>query len=141
MDRRTSLPLLAASSLLGVISSAAVVAAAFALFGAWVAADGSPIANDVGSAGAAVVGVLLLAFGVVAALAAHDTFVGRARGHVLGFVTSIVAILAAVAALLEGSSVRSDPLLYLAIGLGAITLVAVTVNVMDRSEPIVAARG
>jgi hypothetical protein len=139
MDRRIPFPRLVASSLLGVIAFAAFVAAAFVLFGSWVAADGSPIVEDVGSAGAALVGLLLVAFGIVATLAARDTFTGSARGHVLGFVTSIVAVLAAVAALIEGGTLESALLLYIAVGLGVAAFVAVTANALTHPEPASAA--
>jgi hypothetical protein len=135
MEHDRGLSTVVASSLLGVISMAAVVSAAFVLFGAWVAGRGDTgLAIGVGVAGAALVGVLLLGFGILAGLAARDTFRNRARGAVLGLVTSITAILAATAALLEGSTTTAEVLLYIAIGLGVAALAAVIVNAITHRE-------
>ena len=134
MNRRVSLPALIASSLLGVVAVATLVAAAFVLFGAWAIGSGAAegFVDEIGTAGAALVGALLVGFAILAGIAARETFLDRPQGIVLGLITAIATVLAASAALLEASSVQSDLLLYLAIALGAATLVAVSVDAIHQ---------
>jgi hypothetical protein len=129
MDRYRSLATLVATSLLGVVAMSAFVAGVFILFGAWVVARGAVggAPGDVGAVGAGIVAILAIAFGVVATAAAHEAWLGRPRGRMLGLVVSVVALLAAVVPLLVARVNGNEPLFYLLGGLAVVTAVSLLV--------------
>lgn len=133
MDSQRPFATLVASALLGVLAVAGVVAGAFMLFGAWVLRiEGPHHMLEIGIGAAVLVGILLIAFAVLAAVAARDEFRGRPHGRVLGLVVGIVAALAAGTALLVGEAGESTPLLYIAIGVGVITVIALLFEPQPR---------
>jgi hypothetical protein len=129
MDGYRSQATLVATSLLGVVAMSAFVAGVFIVFGAWVVArgGGGGALDDVGAVGAGLIGVLTIAFGVVATAAAHEAWLGRPRGRMLGLVVAIVALLAAVVPLLVGRLDGTQPLFYLLGGLAVVTAVLLIV--------------
>lgn len=122
---------LVASSLLGVIALASLVTGALILFGAWATQVElvGPV-SDIGTAGAALIGTLALAFGVFAALAARDVWTARPRGRVLGLVTGLATVLAAASTLIVGSVDDVEPLLFSAVALGIASVVSVLVDAL-----------
>jgi hypothetical protein len=123
MERiRSQVPFLA-TALLGVIAVSAFVAGVFILFGAWVTQHdaGGGLFDEVGTVGATLVGVLTIVFALLAALAAHEEWLGRPRGRMLGLVVAIVAVLTAVVVLLVGNVDGRESLFYVAAALGVVT--------------------
>ncbi len=129
MDRYRSLATLVATSFLGVVAMSAFVAGVFILFGAWVVAQGAVggAVGDVGAVGAVLLATLAIALGVVATAAAHETWLGRPRGRMLGLIVAVVALLAAVVPLLVADVNGNEPLFYLLGGLAVVTAVSLVV--------------
>jgi hypothetical protein len=129
MDGYRSQASLVAASLLVVVAMSAFVAGVFILFGAWVVARGAGggALDDVGAVGAGLVAILAIAFGVVATAAAHEEWLGRPRGRMLGLVVAVVALLAAVVPLLVARVNGNEPLFYLLGGLAVVTAVSLLV--------------
>jgi hypothetical protein len=119
MNSRRTLTSLLASSLLGVIAVAAGVTGVLSVFGWWVSLEHGV---GVGASAALVIGVLILAY------AARDEYLARPRAIVLGIIVAAVAVLASLVALLEGRSNEAENLLYIAGGLGIVTLVVVLLS-------------
>ena len=141
MPSHRTLPRTAASALLGVTAVTAAVTAAIVLFAAWTIARGSASSvSDVGAVAAALIGFLLAAFGVLAAVAALDTWVARPRGHVLGLLVGLVTALAALAVLATDRGGSSTGLLALAIGLGVATGGAVALDAVGDTTATEAPR-
>jgi hypothetical protein len=129
MDGYRSQASLVAASLLVVVAMSAFVAGVFILFGAWVVARGGVggALDDVGAVGAGLVAILAIAFGVLATAAAHEEWLGRPRGRMLGLVVAVVALLAAVVPLLVTRVNGNEPLFYLLGGLAVVTAVSLFV--------------
>jgi len=125
MNSRRTLTSLLASSLLGVIAVAAGVTGVLSVFGWWVSLEHGV---GVGASAALVIGVLILAYAAFAAYAARDEYLARPRAIVLGIIVAAVAVLASLVALLEGRSNEAENLLYIAGGLGIVTLVVVLLS-------------
>jgi len=136
MDRHRSQVTLVATSLLGVVAMSAFVAGVFILFGAWVVARGAVggALDDVGAVGAGLIAILAVAYGVVATVAAHEEWLGRPRGRMLGLVVAVVALLAAVVPLLVARLNGNEPLFYLLGGLALVTAVSLLVPVPRATE-------
>ena len=133
MDKTRSLGALIGTSLLGVIAVCAAVVGVFLLFGAWTVwrGDVTSSLDDVGVAGAVMLGLLSIAFGAFAAAAAYEEWVGRAVGRMLGLIVAVVVVLAAIVTLLVANiDAATEPLLYLLGALGVIT--AIPLLVPDR---------
>ena len=67
--------------------------------------------------------VLVVAYGLLAAWAARDEWLGWDRGRLLGLIAAGVAVLVAVVALLSADLRGQEPLLYILAGLGLVTMV------------------
>lgn len=120
MNVRHSAVALGAASLLGTLAVAAVVTGILFLFGAWVITDGSgALFGNVGGAAATLLGGVIVAYGLFAAIAAWMLWNDRPAGRLLGMMTGIIAILAAATALLVGDADEAVPLLWIAMALGA----------------------
>jgi hypothetical protein len=94
-------------------------------FGWWVSLEHGV---GVGASAALVIGVLILAYAAFAAYAARDEYLARPRAIVFGIIVAAVAVLASLVALLEGRSNEAENLLYIAGGLGIVTLVVVLLS-------------
>lgn len=125
MNPAPSIVRLIGTSLLAVIASASLVLALFMLLaarvtglqlGGWVA--------DSATGAVLIVAVLALVYAGVAGYAARAEWMARPLGRMLGLAVAVIAILAAGTTLLVGSATDSAPLLFLAIGLGVATAVA-----------------
>jgi hypothetical protein len=129
MDGYRSQATLVATSLLGVVAMSAFVAGVFILFGAWVVASGvvGGALDDVGAVGAGLIGVLAIAFGVVATIAAREAWLGRPRGRMLGLVVAVGALLAAIVPLLVARVNGNEPLFYVLGGLAVVTAASLLV--------------
>jgi hypothetical protein len=117
---------LVGASLLGVIAVCAIVVGVFLLFGAWTIWRGVEThgLDDVGLAGAVMLGVLSIAFGAIAVGAAYEEWLGRAVGRMLGLIVAVVVVLSAVVTLLVANvDSATEPLLYLLGGLGIVTAI------------------
>jgi hypothetical protein len=127
-----TLPALVTSALLGVTAVSALVTGAFMLFAAWATRSllAGPVA-ELGTGAAALIGVLAIAFGGLAAFGARDTWRRRPHALALGLLIGIVTILASAATLLVATVTDAQPLLYVAMGLGAATVVAVLLDAMQ----------
>jgi hypothetical protein len=130
---RTQLTIIA-TSLLGVLTAALLVAGAFILFGAWVLWREAGARDDqVATAATVMVAILTLAAGAAAAVAAHDEWLGRERGRMLGIVVAFVVVLAVVVVLMVGRLHGTEPLFWLGGGLAVVT--AALLVVRDESAP------
>lgn len=114
-----SLATVLATSLLGLIAAGALVGGSLFFLGSWITRD-----FEAAATAAALLGLLTVAFGVLAGLASRDVWQMRPRGLVLGLITVGVAILAPAIAILEDRSSQVDELLYLAIALATATFIA-----------------
>jgi hypothetical protein len=136
MNSDRSLAAVVASALLGVIAAAAIVTAAFMFFGAWASQSiVSGAGRDLGAGAAILIGTLLLGFGTLAAIAARDEWRARAHARVLGMIVGILAILASATTMLTATVAELVPLLAIAIGLGAATIVAVVLDTLTQAPP------
>ncbi|HET9614117.1 MAG TPA: hypothetical protein VFP22_04820 [Candidatus Limnocylindrales bacterium] len=127
MDRERSITTLIGTALLGVLAVAALVAGVFILFGGWVIWRGAGTVDDVATVAAVLTGLLTIGLGVVAGFAAHEEWLGRPRGRMLGIVVALVALLAAVVPLVTGRTSGNDELFYLAAGLAVLTAIPLLV--------------
>jgi hypothetical protein len=128
VDGRSSVVRLIGSSLLAVLATAALVIAVFLYFAAWV--TGTEMTGwvaDVGTVAVVITASLALVYGLVAAYGAWATWRDRSIGRMIGLAASIVAILASGTTLLVGEVAGREPLLYVAMGLGAVTAVTMIV--------------
>ena len=125
MNSRRALTSLLASSLLGVIAVAAAVTGVLFVFGWWVSLE---YGVGAGAGAALVIGILILGYAALAAYAARDEYLDRPRAIVFGIIVAAVAVLASFVALLEGRANEAETLLYIAAGLGIVTLVAVLLS-------------
>ena len=125
MNSRRALTSVLASSLLGVIAVAAAVTGVLFVFGWWVSLEHG---FGVGAGAALVIGILILGYAAFAAWAARDEYLDRPRAIVFGVIVGAVAVPASLVALLEGRSNEAEMLLYIAAGLGIVTLVAVLLS-------------
>jgi hypothetical protein len=132
MSVNRTLPAIVASALLGVTAIASLVTGAFMLFAAWATRSllAGP-ASELGTGAAVMIGVLAIAFGGLAAVSARDTWRQRPHAAALGLLVGIVTILAAAATLLVATVTTAQPLLYVAIGLGAATVVVVLLDALQ----------
>jgi uncharacterized membrane protein len=133
MDKVRSQAAVIGTALLGVIAICAVVVGVFLLFGAWTMWRGEVTSSldEVGVAGAVMLGVLSIAFGAMAAAASYEEWVGRAVGRMLGLIVAVVVVLAAVVTLLVANiDSATEPLFYVLGGLGIVT--AIPLLVPDR---------
>lgn len=123
MGNHIPLARLLASALLGILAVIAVVFAVLMFFTAWtLGSDGAGL-GDVGVAWIITMAVLVVAYGLLAAWAARDEWLGWARGRLLGLIVAGVAVLAAVIALVSADLRGQEPLLYVLAGLGVVTIV------------------
>lgn len=114
---------LLASALLGILAIAAVVIAVLMVFAAWtIGSDGQGF-GDAGVAWVITLAVLVVAYGLMAAWAARDEWLGWARGRLLGLIVAGVAVLVAIVALVAADVRGQEPLLYILAGLGLLTMV------------------
>jgi hypothetical protein len=121
-----------ASALLLVTAAAALVAGAFLLFAAWVIwRDTVPVHDQVGTVSTVLIAILTLGISGVAVVAAHDEWVGRPRGRMLGLAVAAVVLLGSVSAILVGRLGETEPLLWIACGLAIAT--AIPLLVPDES--------
>ena len=135
MSPHRSIAALVASALLGVISAAAIVTAAFLALGAWATSasvDGA--AGGIGAVAAMLIAALLFGLSVLAGWTARDVWQGRERALPLGLMVSTMTVLAAIAAIVAGEAGRSTPLLYGAIAVGAATIVALLAGARSLAE-------
>ena len=114
---------LLASALLGILAAVAVVFAVLMLFAAWTIGSRGPGLGDPGVAWMLTLAVLVVAYGLLAAWAARDEWLGWDRGRLLGLIAAGVAVLVAVVALLSADLRGQEPLLYILAGLGLVTMV------------------
>ena len=129
MERQRSQLTVIATSLLGVLTAALFITAAFILFGAWVLwRGGGPDRDEVAAVGTALVAILTLAVGAVAAVAVRDEWLGRERGRMLGIVVAFVVVLAVAVVLMAGRPHGSEPLLWLGGGLAFVTALSLIVR-------------
>ena len=128
MEGRISIVRLIGSSLLAVLAVAGFIVAVFLYFAAW--ATGKEITGwvaDIGTVAVVITASLTLAFGIGAAYAVWAMWLGRPIGRMVGLAVAIVTVLASGAVLLVGEVAESETLLYIAMGLGAVTAVAMIV--------------
>ena len=128
MEGRIPTVRLIGSALLAVLAVAALVVAVFLFFAAW--ATGTELTGwvaDVGTVAVVITASLILAFGIGAAYAAWATWIDRPIGRMIGLAVALVTMLASGATLLVGEVAQSEALLYIALGLGAVTAVAMIV--------------
>lgn len=125
MNSAPSTVRLIGSSLLAVIAAASLVLALFMLLAARVTGlQLSGWVADSATGAVLVVAVLALVYAGVAGYAARAEWLARPLGRMLGLAVAVIAILAAGTTLLIGSAGDSTPLLYVAIGLGMATAIA-----------------
>ncbi|HEX6128993.1 MAG TPA: hypothetical protein VF071_08240 [Candidatus Limnocylindria bacterium] len=123
MRNEVPIPRLLASALLGILAVIAVVFAVLMFFAAWtIGSDGRGF-GDAGVAWILTLAVLVVAYGLMAAWAARDEWLGWARGRLLGLIVAGVAVLAAVLALVTADLRGQEALLYILAGLGLLTIV------------------
>jgi hypothetical protein len=128
MERHQSQAVLVSSALLGVLAVAAFVSGVFVLFGSWILAnDSGGSVQDIGAAAAAITGAVTLAFASLAGFAAHDEWLGRPRGRVLGLAVAVAGAIGAAVPLLVGKLHGTEPLFYIAIGLAVVTAIALLI--------------
>jgi hypothetical protein len=126
------------SALLGLQAVAALVTGAFMFFGAWAIStelSGDPF--DIGVGATILVGILLVAYAGLSALAARATWLSYPSGPVLGLIVGLVTTLAAVTALLVGETADAAPMLVIAIIVGIVTVLGVlaaTAPLADRGH-------
>lgn len=129
MERHRSQLTVIATSLLGVLTAALFITAAFILFGAWVLWRGAGADRDqVAAVGTALVALLTFAVGTVAAIAVRDAWLGRERGRMLGIVVAFVVALAAAVVLMVGRLHGTEPLLWLGGGLAVVTALSLIIR-------------
>ena len=129
MERHRSQLTIIATSLLGVLTAALAVSGAFILFGAWVLWRGAgPASDQVATVATVLVAILTLAVGAAAAVAAHDEWMGRERGRMLGIVVAFVVVLAVVVVLMVGRLHGTEPLFWLGGGLAVVTAALLVVR-------------
>ncbi len=132
MDGRRSQVGFLGTALLLITAAAAFVAGAFILFAAWVIwRDAGLVDDQVATVSTVLVAILTLGVGGVAVVAAHDEWLGRPRGRMLGLVVAAVVFLGSVSALVVGHMGDTEPLLWLACGLAIAT--AIPLLVPDES--------
>jgi len=135
MNPHRSIPVVVASALLGVISAAAIVTAAFLALGAWaISASIDGAAGGIGAIAVMVIAALLLGLSVLAGWTARDVWEGRERALPLGLMVSTMTMLASIAAIVAGDAGRSTPLLYGAIAVGSATIVALLAGARSLAE-------
>jgi len=121
VDRDRSITTLIGTALLGVLGVVAVVAGTFILFGGWVIWREATTADEVATVAAAITGVLTIGLGLVAGFAAHEAWLERPRGRMVGLIVAAVAFLAAIVPLLTARTSGDEELFYVAAGLAALT--------------------
>lgn len=136
MNPHRSIPAVVASALLGVISAAAIVTAAFLALGAWaISASIDGAAGGIGAIAVTVIAALLFGLSVLAGWTGRDVWQGRERALPLGLMVSTITVLAAIAAIVAGDAGRSTPLLYGAIGFGVFLMMRKQMlGIRDRVE-------
>ena len=116
-----------ASALLLVTAAAALAAGTFLLFAAWVIwRDAGQLDDRVGTVSTVLIAIVTLGIAGVAVVAAHDEWVGRPRGRMLGLVVAAVVLLGSVGAILVGPG-ETEPLLWIACGLAIATAIPLLV--------------
>jgi peptidoglycan/LPS O-acetylase OafA/YrhL len=123
MGNHLPLTRLLASALLGILAAVAVVFAVLMLFAAWTIGSDGPGLGNAGVAWMLTLAVLVVAYGLLAAWAARDEWLGWDRGRLLGLIAAGVAVLVAVVALFSADLRGQEPLLYILAGLGLVTMV------------------
>ena len=135
MHHQRSLPMVMASALLGVISAAAIVTAAFLALGAWATSasiDGA--AGNVGSVAALLIAATLFGLAMLAGWTARDVWQGRERALPLGLMVSTMTVLGAAATIVAGNADRFIPLLYATIAVGSATMIALLAGARSLAE-------
>lgn len=136
MDRDRSIFTLIGTALLGVLAVTAFVAGVFVLFGGWVIWRDAGSGDDVATVATAIVGVLTLGLGLVAGFAAHEEWLERPRGRMLGLIVAAVAFLAAIVPLLTGRATEDEGLFYLAATLAGLTALPLLVPERHPASPV-----
>ena len=135
MNSHRSIAAVVASALLGVISAAAIVTAAFLALGAWATSasiDGA--AGGIGAVAALLIAALPFGLSALAGWTARDAWLGRERALPLGLMVSTMTVIGALAAVVAGDAGRSTVLLYAAIAVGAATIVALLAGARSLAE-------
>jgi hypothetical protein len=124
MDGHRSQAVFLGTALLLVTAAAAFVAGAFILFAAWVIwRDAGPADDLVGTVSMVLIAIFTLGLAGVAVVAAHDEWLGRSRGRLLGLVVAAVVLLGSISALVVGRLGDTEPLLWIACGLAIATAI------------------